>query len=743
MIKTIPVIKYWQRLLPSLMTVVLLWGGGVVTGQELEPRPRPKIGLALGGGSSWGFAHIGVLRWFEEHRIPIDYLAGTSMGGLIGGAYATGMSADEIQRMISGFDWDQAFAGRAPYAAKNFRRKEDRRAFPVNFEIGLRGGLKSPAGLDPVHPVGLLLSRIAYPYSSLPNFDQLPIPYRCVATDMEKAEAVVLGDGSLAVAMRATMAIPGVFTPVERDGRILADGGMINNVPADVVKAMGAEIVIAVDVGTELEDRAKFQSVTGMAAQAISVMIYHRSRQVVQLADLVIAPEIAALPSKDFRESVAIAAQGYKAAAARARVLEKFSLDEAEWQRHLAARAQRRRTREPVPEFVELQVGGAPPAPDGRLKLEIPTHRPVDLPGLERQLTRVTGEGRYESLLYELKKRDEREGLLIRANEKSYGPPFVNFGFDINNARFGNADVNFATRLTFMNVGHPQAEARLDLGIGTLAQVAAEYYRPLGRTKLFVAPRAFHERTTRDLFAGESKIAEYRVRQAGAGADLGYQLGLSNEFRFGLQVSRINARVRIGDPLLPGILDTAQFLRFRYAHDSLNNGVVPTHGLTLTSDVRWYYRSPTGAASSTRQTTGELRLGAFRELTARNVGFLLFSGGTALQPDPTGLFQFSLGGPLRMGAFHQGELVGRHYFYLSPGFMRRIGRLPDFVGGKIYAGAWIENGSAFQQFNRISYRSDLSSGLVMDTRFGPVFIGGSWSEGGRAKIYFAIGRLFR
>ena len=318
-----------RRHLAFLLAFVLL---ALTTGsaQELEKRPREKIGLALGGGSSWGFAHIGVLKWFEEHRIPVDFIAGTSMGGLIGGAYATGMNAAEIQQMISGFDWDRAFEGRAPYPFKNFRRKEDRRAFPVNFEIGLRGGLKAPAGLDPVHPVGLLLSRIAYPYSSLTSFDLLPIPYRCVATDMEKAEEVVLGDGSLALAMRATMAIPGVFTPVERNGQILADGGMINNVPADVVRKMGAEVVIAVDVGTELQDRTKFQSLTGMAAQAISVMIYNRSRQVLQVADLVIAPEIAALPSKDFRESVAIARQGYLAAEARARMLSQFSLSQLE-----------------------------------------------------------------------------------------------------------------------------------------------------------------------------------------------------------------------------------------------------------------------------------------------------------------------------------------------------------------------------------------------------------------------------
>src|SRR6476661_481552 len=215
-----------------------------------QPR-RPRIGLALGGGSARGIAHIGVLRWFEEHHIPIDVIAGTSMGGLIAGAYASGMTPDEITALMKNADWDLMFLSDSPYKYKTIRRKQDKRLFPSQLEFGLRGGLKVPGGLNPGQQVSLMLDQIALPYYDLKSFDDLPTPYRCLATDLRKGEAVILGRPPLARAMRATMAIPGVFTPVNWDDWLLVDGGALNNIPVDVVKQMGADIVIAVNVGAD------------------------------------------------------------------------------------------------------------------------------------------------------------------------------------------------------------------------------------------------------------------------------------------------------------------------------------------------------------------------------------------------------------------------------------------------------------------------------------------------------------
>ena len=210
--------------------------------------PRPRIGVAFGGGSARGLAHVGVLRWFEEHHIPIDVAAGTSMGGLIGGAFASGMSSAEVAAVLERTDWDEMF-GFSPFRYKNVRRKEDARAYPSRLELGRKNGLSLPLALNNGQQVDFLLARIAAAYGTLATFDDLPTPFRAVAVDLVRAQEVVLDHGSLADAMRATMSLPLIFPPMEIDGQVLIDGGTMNNVAADVVKAMGVDRLNAINVG--------------------------------------------------------------------------------------------------------------------------------------------------------------------------------------------------------------------------------------------------------------------------------------------------------------------------------------------------------------------------------------------------------------------------------------------------------------------------------------------------------------
>jgi NTE family protein len=211
-----------------------------------KQRSRPKIGIALEGGGALGLAHIGVLQWFEDHHIPVDYIAGTSMGGLVGGLYATGKSPRELEQIVAAQSWDVIIGGKTPYEDLSYRRKEDSRDYPTFIQFGLKKGLSLPAGLNAGHQISLLIDRETLPYAELKSFDDLPIPYRCVATDLVTGKEVVFGDGSLPLAMRATMSIPGVFKPVRNGDQVLVDGGLIGNLPSDVVRKMGADIVIAV-----------------------------------------------------------------------------------------------------------------------------------------------------------------------------------------------------------------------------------------------------------------------------------------------------------------------------------------------------------------------------------------------------------------------------------------------------------------------------------------------------------------
>src|SRR5208337_326836 len=235
------------------------------------PVHRPRVGLALSGGGALGLAEIGVLQWMEKNHIPVDRIAGTSMGSIIGAMYATGMSPDEIRDFAEKIDWDGAFLPEPTFSQLTYRRKQDRRDFLINAQLGMKHGLSGPNGINPGQEVGLLLDRIAFPESDIASFDDLPIPFRCVATDMLSGEAIVLHDGSLAQAVSASAAVPGVFTPVEIDGRVLADGGMVQNIPVETVLNMNAHAVIAVELRLPPGDRAQLDTLTGVLSRAVDV----------------------------------------------------------------------------------------------------------------------------------------------------------------------------------------------------------------------------------------------------------------------------------------------------------------------------------------------------------------------------------------------------------------------------------------------------------------------------------------
>src|SRR5256884_1181567 len=251
--------------------LLLLLPGALRAQQNAAARPRPKIGVALEGGGAMGLAHIGVLKWFEEHHIPVDYVAGTSMGGLVGGYYAGGMNADQLKTLIEGLDWRKILGDRPLYEDLSFRRKEDQRAYPNSLIFGLRQGLSVPAGLNAGHQIGLLIDRVALPYYGLSTFHELPVPFRCVATDLVSGKPYVFKDGSLAVALRATMSIPGAFSPVHDGQTVFVDGGLTNNLPTDVVRQMGADIVIAVHLERASMEANDIQSIFRVLEQSVQI----------------------------------------------------------------------------------------------------------------------------------------------------------------------------------------------------------------------------------------------------------------------------------------------------------------------------------------------------------------------------------------------------------------------------------------------------------------------------------------
>jgi len=705
---------------------------------------RPSVGLALGGGAALGLAEIGVLRWLEENHIPVDRIAGTSMGAIIGSMYATGMSPDEIAQFAEKVDWNQAFLPEPSYPELSYRRKQDRRNFQIDAPLGLKHGLLSgPNGFNPGQRAGLLLDRIAFSEYGVANFDELPIPFRCVATDMLSGEAVVLRDGPLAQAVRASMAIPGVFTPVELNGRVLADGGMVENIPVETVRSMGADAVIAVQLQAPPGNRAQLETLTGMLSRAVSVMITQNERRSLALANAKISVDTTGFDVSDYARVRELIALGYKSAASQSAGLMRYAIqDPAEWREYLTAREARRHPRPQT--IAAIRVTGGDSDTDERIqhRLAKGLHSPLNFTQLDTKLTRIAGEGQFDRLGYEGFTQNGVPALLVTAHEKPYGPPFVDLAVNVDGSGVAAFDFSAGARITFMDIAHHGGEWRNDLLFGSSNLAASEFYQPLAGSHVFVAPYAFASKYARNSFTGLTRVAVFGDERAGGGLDFGYDTRRS-EFRVGYEIFDGRLSPLIGAAGLPIASGSTGEFRARYVWDGQNNPSVPAKGTRVVATLSRVLQSP-----DLPHPIGQLdvRSSSFIPTGEKTSLFLLASGGTTFNGS-AGPFQvFTLGGPFHLGAYLPQEFLGNHYAYTAFGFRRELYRLPQLVGGKIYWGGWYEAGSAFGQTagdpGPVVVRGTANIGIIADTIVGPVAIAGSVSPTGQSRINFSIGRLF-
>jgi len=708
------------------------------------PARRPRIGLALSGGGALGLAEIGVIQWMEQNHIPVDRIAGTSMGSIIGAMYATGMSPAEIEKFAEQVDWDAAFLPEPTYSQLSYRRKQDRRDFLIAARLGLKHGLSGPNGFSSGQGVGLLLDRIAFPESGIASFDDLPIPFRCVATDMLSGEGVVLHDGSLSQAVRASAAIPGVFTPVELDGRVLADGGMVQNIPVETVLNMDADAVIAVELRLPPGDRAQLDTLTGVLTRAVDVMITQNEHRSLVLAKAKVSVDMTGFSVSDYSRVKELIRLGYKAAASQSDVLLPYAIqDAAEWQEYLDARAARKRK---PPEKVEaIVVTGADSDTDSRLqhKLSKALRGPLDLSKVDTQLTRLAGVGQFDRLGYEGFTQDGVPALRVTTHEKSYGPPFVDLAVNVDGSGVAAFDFSAGARITFMDVAHHGGEWRNDLLFGSSNLAASEFYQPLGESPFFVAPYVFTSKFARNSFAGLTRVAVFGDERAGGGLDIGFDSGRHSEFRVGYELFEGKLSPLIGAAGLPIVHGSTGEFRARYVWDGQDSPAVPSRGTRIIATLSRVLQSP-GQAHPIGQL--DLQTTNFAPVGPKTSLIFDISGGTTFRGS-AGPFQvFALGGPFRLGAYLPQEFLGNHYAYSSFGFRREFYRLPQLVGGKIYWGGWYEAGTAFGTAaldpGPIAVRGTFNLGVIADTIIGPVGLAGSVSPTGQSRVNFSIGRVF-
>lgn len=710
---------------------------------------RGTVGVAFGGGSARGIAHVGVIRWLEEHRIPIDMAAGTSMGGLVGGAFASGMGARELQTFIGGLDWDRLF-GASSFEHKNIRRKADARAYPSRLEFGLRGGIVPPSALNNGEYVELLLARIAAPYFDMKDFDDLPTPFRTVAVDLLSAQPVVMSRGSLADAMRATMSLPLIFPPMEVDGHVLVDGGTMNNVPADVVKGMGANRVIAVNVG-DLSDRTGVTyTMLGVAGDTLDAMMRASTRRALASADVVINVPLQKYGSLDWRRAADLIEEGYRAAESMRDRLLPLALNEAEFDAWRSARQQRRRTELPAPAFIQAEGFGTSDA--RRLNTLLARHvgLPLDITAVEKDVAVVAGLDRYETVTWWVMHDATRgHGLRVQGRVKAYAPPFLMLGVNLENTTSSDFRITATTRYLAFDVAGSGSELRLDGTLGSDPRLAAELYQPLGPTPLFVAPYAGVGKLTFNLIDDDAIVARYGQTITRLGLNVGVNLGARSDLRAGAYVGRTTATIRVGDPGFPELRGKETGAEIVWRLDTQDSPVVPQGGLLSQVQLSRIFNGPDVVVGEETfdlddpLTQLSAAANRFWSVGPLNRVFLYGALGTSFNDAPLPTNQFALGTPFRLGAYGAGELRGPHYYVATGGYLRRVGRLPDFMGGPVFAGGWLENGDAFDRWQDAGWRTNGGAGLVMDTLVGPVILAGSWSFDGRWRMYLGVGKTFR
>ena len=704
---------------------------------------RPRIGLVLGGGGARGAAHIGVLKELERQRVPIDAIAGTSMGAIVGGLYASGMSVAELEHVVSTLDWANALSDKASRKDLSFRRKQDDAHYPINFELGLRGTeLLLPMGVIQGQKLDLILRELTIDVSMVSDFDKLPIPFRAIATDIERGEPYVMSEGDLAQAIRASMSVPGVFAPLRLGDRLLVDGGIVGNLPIDVMRDMGVDIIIAVDVEFPLYSADELDSALTISEQMLTILIRKETlRQIESLGedDILIRPALGTLASTAFGDILEAIEPGSHAAQAQAERLARLSVGADEFAVYLDRRTQRPDLQDTL-DFVRVAHDSRVSPQKIKKRLDVEAGDRINPQRLADDAERLYGLNLYEQVSYSLVEKNGDTGVEFQARTKGWGPNVLQFAVALENDFEGTTAFNLGTRLTMADLNARGAEWRTDLQLGTDPALLTEFYQPFGgASQFFVAPRFELEQYNIQAFADDVAVARYRISESEIAVDLGAEIGTWGELRTGPYRGTGRGKVKVGDPAIPDIdFDTGGILS-RLRLDTRDNAQFPHRGVR--ADLSWNRSSSRmGAEQSFDAVEADIDATWSRGNNSLQLGL---SYATTIDADDAIQDFFPLGGFLRLSGLERGEIAGPHAALARLVYYRRVG---ESAGGlfdvPIYLGASAELGNVWQSRSDISFDSALVNGSVfagLDTMLGPVYLAAGFGEGGRANFYLFIG----
>jgi NTE family protein len=709
--------------------------------QQATPAARPKIGLVLGGGGARGAAHVGVLKVLEELHIPIDYIAANSMGAIVGGLYAEGMTPDEIEHELETMDWDDVFVDAPQRPDRSFRRKRDDDSYAVQARLGFsEGKVKFPFAIVQGQKFDLELSRLTLPAANIHDFNKLPIPFHAVATDIETGRAVVLQSGDLALAIRASMAVPGAFAPVEIDGKLLVDGLVSNNVPVDVVRAMGADVVIVVDVGSGLYKRDEIKGVLDVVAQLTNILSERNVEQ--QLAtlkpsDILIRPALGKMSAGDFNKAKEGIEIGEQAAQAMIPELKKLSVDAATYQQYLARTEGR--AKPPVIDFVRLDNASRIGDETILSNITLQPGQLLDTDQMDADISRIYGMDVFETVRYEVVEQDGMTGVVLHAKEKAWGPDYLQFGLELSSNFEGLSSYNLGVLYTRTAINSRNGEIRLGLQVGQDASIAGEWYQPIdAASDYFFDVRALASRQVFNAYVGDNRNAEYNIYYTGFDIAVGRVFGAWGEGRIGYRMAFGHTEVLVGDPTLNDYDFRLGQVFGRIAVDTLDDVSFPSRGNRGQFELITAQES---LGSDTNYNQGRLNYVQAFSWGPNNVvgGFSL----NVTQDDNAPLeSQFCMGGFLHLSGYQPCQLIGQDSGLLNAVYYRRIANMRLL---KAYFGGSVEYGNVWQERDDVSFSNGLFNGSLFvgaDTPIGPVYVGAGFGEGGHYSGFLYLGSPF-
>jgi len=568
--------------------VVIFVSFSFVSAAQEQPR-RPVVGIALSGGGALGIAEIGVLRYLEEHRIPVDVIAGTSIGGLLGGLYATGHDAAYLENFVNTADWKELLRATSKYENLSVSEKQDWNRVKGVYSIPLSSGFALPGGVNPGQSLVHLLSGETSAYWDVQDFNDLPIPFRCVATDLISGKAFVLREGHLVEALRATMAIPGIFTPLERDGRLLVDGGVVNNLPTDVVKDMGADIILAVTLREAPPGVGELRSLPNVVSQAASLAVLQNEIRQAELADIELAIPLPNRGSMDFSETSSLIDAGYQAATRNGALLEPLSLSQDQWQAYVQNRKSRERT---IPErgpLVGVSAGDGTTEKNATSELVRRIDSTVSRNELERILSGLTAASGLPNAFYGWHSDSGVAGYQVKLDSRPTAETAItpSFFYQYSSGEPGRA--SFRLSGTVVRKDAYKSKFLGSILIGSAPGIFFEYYHPFDGSGYFIAPGFAVERARFYRYTGNDRSDDTRTR---ASASLFFGVGTWRhlQFRAGGRAGKdsysgpVNANgieassTSFVNPEIKGIINTQ------------DSGRLPTRGFRLNASAGWSFR---------------------------------------------------------------------------------------------------------------------------------------------------------